>query len=195
MKNNLADTYSLDWMKRVARRETAAGQVMANTLWNLYRPVTVLDVGCGPCIQANALAALGCQVTAVDGASHAADFAEAGVVFLLADLTHPLELGRLFDLVLCLEVAEHLPESSGDGLCATLAHHCAGTLVFTAAPPGQDGHDHINLKPHAYWVDRLVQQGFVYQPQQTSHLQALWKGGAVPAYYAANLMVFSGCRD
>jgi hypothetical protein len=33
--------------------------------------------------------------------------------FIAADLTKPLDLGRMFDLAVCLEVGEHLSEDAG----------------------------------------------------------------------------------
>lgn len=59
-----------------------------------------------------------------------------------------------FDLAICLEVAEHLPEESAAPLVAGLAE--AGAVLFSAATPGQPGIGHVNCQPHDYWHDRFA---------------------------------------
>ncbi|MDP6786438.1 MAG: methyltransferase domain-containing protein [Rhodospirillales bacterium] len=63
--------------------------------------------------------------------------------FTPADLSQGVSLGRTFDLVQSLEVAEHLPPDAAETFVATLVAH--GRLVlFSAAPPGQGGLNHVN---------------------------------------------------
>jgi len=80
--------------------------------------------------------------------------------FAAADLTAPIDLERRFDLVQCLEVAEHLPAAAADSLVNSLTAH-APMVLFSAAPPGQGGENHINEQPYAYWRDRFTRKGFV----------------------------------
>jgi 2-polyprenyl-3-methyl-5-hydroxy-6-metoxy-1,4-benzoquinol methylase len=58
-------------------------------------------------------------------------------------LDSPLDLGRAFDLVISLEVAEHLPESAADAFIDSLVRH-GDVILFSAAIPFQGGHRHIN---------------------------------------------------
>jgi SAM-dependent methyltransferase len=75
--------------------------------------------------------------------------------FLLHDLRKPLDLGRKFDLVVCVEVAEHLPKSFADVLVATLIRH-SDLILFSAAHQGQGGHEHLNEQPPEYWIEKFV---------------------------------------
>jgi SAM-dependent methyltransferase len=71
--------------------------------------------------------------------------------FMAMDLSQPFDLGRRFDLVQSLEVAEHLPPASSGRFVESLVRHARGLIVFSAAPPGQGGEFHINEKSYAYW--------------------------------------------
>ncbi|MBF0108229.1 MAG: methyltransferase domain-containing protein [Magnetococcales bacterium] len=80
-------------------------------------------------------------------------------LFFQADLRHPVRLGRRFDLVESVEVAEHLPVEHAADFVATLVRH--GDLVlFSAAPPGQGGEYHVNEQPYEYWRDLFLAQGY-----------------------------------
>jgi hypothetical protein len=80
-------------------------------------------------------------------------------LFIRHDLTTPLYLGRAFNLVLCLEVGEHLPEASADTLVDNIVYH-GGDIVFSAAVPGQEGVGHINCQPHEYWHAKFAEHGY-----------------------------------
>jgi len=193
-EHKLEDIYTADWFERVERMERHSAVCMADIIFRHLQPGTVLDLGCGPAAHANALAEKGCEVTTVDGVQHAARFVRPPARFVLADLCQPLNLRVKFDAVLCLEVAEHLPESAEDILCQTLARHTGNWLVFTAAPPGQKGRFHINLKPMQHWMSKLSTAGLSHQPEMTADWQKLWRGMAVMDYFIDNLMIFSAAK-
>jgi hypothetical protein len=78
---------------------------------------------------------------------------------LFRNLAAPIELGRRFDLVESLEVAEHLPVQAAGTFIDTLTRH--GDLVlFSAAPPGQGGEHHVNERPYGFWRDLFAERGY-----------------------------------
>ena len=88
------------------RSETVAlsASVVAPVVKDLLAPRSVLDIGCG---QGEWLEAF-----ALDDMFGVDIAAPEGEHFAGRDLRHPLDLGRTFDLVVCLEVGEHLPAES-----------------------------------------------------------------------------------
>ena len=97
-------------------------------------PISVVDAGCGTGMFHKEFKKRGADtILGLDGASTSSVFRPGKSNFQVVDLTEPLELDRGFDLALCLEVAEHLPESSADLLVKTLTD-LAPLALFSAAP-------------------------------------------------------------
>lgn len=146
-------------------------------------PGSVLDVGSNIGQWARAFATLGCGVLALD-APHMERHVLPGLPFRAVDLCEPFDLGRRFDLCLCLEVGEHLPDASADGLVASLYRH-ADAIVFSAATPGQPGHGHINCQPFDYWRAKFADAGYAADLMIRLELPI-----ALPGYYRDNMAIF-----
>lgn len=165
----------------------SAGAVLPHLLQALAVR-SVLDVGCGAGAWLSVLQRLGvADVLGIDG-----DYVDRSLLmiaperFLPADITQPFNLGRRFDLVQCLEVAEHVSHSRSDALVDNLVRH--GSLVlFSAAVPGQGGEDHINEQRSEYWRDKFAQRGYrLFDFLRSKVLD----DAAVEPWYRYNLMLF-----
>jgi hypothetical protein len=107
--------------------------------------------------------------------------------FLQRDLTLEVDLGRKFDLVLCLETGEHLPASAAPTLVKSLTHH-ADLILFSAAVPGQGGTNHINERPMSYWLDKFEACGY----RAFDFLRpAIWNDPGIEWWYRQNLIVLA----
>ena len=122
---------------------------------------SVLDIGCGAGAWVAACKDLGVSDGwGVDGA-----YLERSLLlfeqskFQAKDITQPFDLGRTFDLVLCLEVAEHVPKAAVESLVDNIVRH-GKKVLFSAAPPGQGGEDHINEQPYEYWRDLFAKRRY-----------------------------------
>jgi hypothetical protein len=80
--------------------------------------------------------------------------------FRAADLSQPLDLGRKFDLVQSLEVAEHLPHAKAATFVETLTRH-GDVVLFSAAVPHQGGEHHVNEQPPEYWRQLFKAHGYL----------------------------------
>jgi SAM-dependent methyltransferase len=106
--------------------------------------------------------------------------------FRYADLTKPLDLGRKFDLAICIEVAEHLPASAADTLVDTITRH-SDVVFFGAAIPGQDGEDHFNEQWPNYWIERFASRGF----RCFDRLRPIvWQNPGISIWYRQNMTLF-----
>jgi SAM-dependent methyltransferase len=152
------DRHFYDAINAGASRSAAA---ICAWMRELIAPKSVLDVGCGEGIWLAAWGALGVtDVVGLDG-NHV-DCSRLRIpanCFQATDLRSGIRLGRRFDLVQSLEVAEHLPPASGDALIESLAAH-GDAVLFSAAPPGQFGVGHVNERPYEYWRARFAAAGF-----------------------------------
>ena len=143
-------------------------------------PKSVLDVGCG---KAEWGSIWGLFITDVWGVDIAAP---VGPGLIKHDLRCPLSLDRDFDLVLCLETGEHLPEESADTLVNTCVKH-SQTIVFSAAVPGQAGKGHINCQPHEYWHEKFSDRGYEMSDPFRPALQG---NPMVSPWYANNIFLY-----
>ncbi|MGV8853347.1 MAG: class I SAM-dependent methyltransferase [Devosia sp.] len=94
--------------------------------------------------------------------------------------------GPHVDLVLSLEVAEHLSPGRADSFVADLVA-LAPAVLFSAAIPGQGGVGHANEQWQSWWAARFADHGFsahdIIRP-------AIWADEAIPAWYRQNTMLY-----
>ena len=106
--------------------------------------------------------------------------------FIVHDLAAPFNLGRLFDLVQSLEVAEHLSSARAATFVEDLVAH-APAVLFSAATPGQGGENHLNEQPGAYWQALFLRHDFV----GIDCLRPLLAGDTrIPSWYRYNLILY-----
>jgi len=152
------------------------------------QPNTVIDVGCGVGTWLAVLAENGvADVWGIDG-----DYVDRALLqipderFLPHDLTKPVHLERRFNLVLCLEVAEHLPADSAPTLIDSLVS-LGPVILFSAAIPYQGGAHHVNEQWPEYWARHFAARGYV--PVDCVRRQ-IWQLDDVQWCYAQNILLF-----
>jgi 2-polyprenyl-3-methyl-5-hydroxy-6-metoxy-1,4-benzoquinol methylase len=102
----------------------------------------------------------------------------------------PANLPRGFDVAFSFEVAEHVPPALSRDLVHFIAS-LAPTIAFTAAPPGQPGHAHINLRPPNYWIGLFEAVGVAHDSHTTETLRSAFLEESVWApWLTQNIMVF-----
>lgn len=186
------EIYCDDYYRAAEPLVETSAVVIANSIARDFAPRTVLDVGCGSGAVLAELAARGIDVAGLEYSHAALDHClKRGLRVYRFDL----ESGKLppvtgdFDLVLSLEVAEHLP-SSVAGQFVDLLTTKGSRVAFTAATPGQGGTDHVNEQPHEYWIEQFDKRGFAYAGELSSSWRKEWEGHGVAWWYCRNLMVF-----
>ncbi|MCV7079038.1 methyltransferase domain-containing protein [Mycobacterium szulgai] len=154
----------------------------------LTRPGSVLDVGCGVGGWVGVWLDNGADAIGVDGDYVPLDqLCVSPERFRAHDLSAPLDLGRRFDMVTCLEVAEHLPPDAAETLVDSLCRH-ADTIAFSAAVPGQGGTGHLNERWPTYWANLFATHG--YRPYDLLRGK-LWRDERCEWWYRQNLVVYA----
>jgi cyclopropane fatty-acyl-phospholipid synthase-like methyltransferase len=105
---------------------------------------------------------------------------------LTHDLQEPLMLNRTFDLVVSLEVAEHLPYKKAETFVNSLVTH-GDIILFSAAIPGQVGTHHVNKQWPSFWAEIFDKHGFVVVDCLR---REIWDNQQVAFWYAQNIMFF-----
>jgi 2-polyprenyl-3-methyl-5-hydroxy-6-metoxy-1,4-benzoquinol methylase len=169
------------------QRATAAS--VAEVLIEMFQPATSFDVGCGNGLYAGELALRSVEAFGCDGSIHAIQRVPEAVVAFQHDLKEPLVINRRFDLCTCFEVAEHIPSRFSENLVAS----CAGLsdqIVFSSAPPGQGGLDHINEQPDGYWDELFSRHEMRPEKEPTEELRRRFAQREVVDWLTRNTRVY-----
>ena len=150
-------------------------------------PASLLDVGCGTGTWLSAARELGvAKLFGIDGATiDKIEFLIEKEFYLSVDLRENWNLNRRFDLVICLEVAEHLEETVGEHLIRKITQH-GDRVVFSAACPEQPGQHHVNCQWPAYWQNLFNLHGFVCND---SIRWKIWNTPEIECWYRQNLFI------
>jgi SAM-dependent methyltransferase len=173
----------------IARR---SAEVVVPLVLELVKPRSVVDVGCGAGSWLAAFATHGIEdVLGVESEAVPSDVLRVPASAVIRrDLTHPLTLDRTFDLVVSLEVAEHLPPNAAEDFISALA--ALGQLVlFSAAIPHQGGRRHVNERWPDYWAGLFARRGYV---AIDCLRRKVWADPAVAWWYAQNMLLFANER-
>lgn len=153
--------YNTDFYDYIDDGSRASARTVAPLLLAEMNIDSLLDVGAGHGAWAAEWMAAGVtDVMAVDGDYVKPDqLVIPAANFRAADLSQPLDLGRTFDLVQSLEVAEHLPHAKAATFVDTLTRH-GDVVLFSAAVPHQGGEHHVNEQPPEYWRQLFKAKGY-----------------------------------
>ena len=168
----------------------ASAVTILSALKRYLEPRSVVDIGCGAgswvrsAQQVFAMEAA--CVTGVDGEYAKAFHHDLGGHFVYADLAKSINLPQQFDLAICLEVVEHLPNARAatfvDDLC-----RLSNVVLFSAAVPRQCGTGHIKEQWPEFWMNEFCRNDYLMfdliRPE-------IWNDGSVGPWYAQNCFVF-----
>jgi 2-polyprenyl-3-methyl-5-hydroxy-6-metoxy-1,4-benzoquinol methylase len=152
----------------------------------------MIDLGCGSGAMCKIANGLGVTAFGIDSDPKVLEIPSQGFSLYHGDiLTEGLAVRFQAELVLCLEVAEHVSADKADRLIERVASFVGGTLLFSAAIPGQGGFGHVNEQSHGYWREKLAMSGLQEHKDKTSDLRRIWKIVAPSVWwYGQNVMVW-----
>jgi hypothetical protein len=107
--------------------------------------------------------------------------------FICQDLTEPIANPERFDIAICLEVAEHLPEESAKTLVDSICL-LSDFILFSAAIPGQGGLHHLNEQWQEYWVEHFNVKGY----KAIDYIRPrIWNDSNIQFWYKQNILLFA----
>lgn len=127
------------------------------------RPRTVLDVGCAFGLLVEALNDAGVDARGVDISPYAIGQAREDMRDRMAEgsILDPLPLidGNRYDLVICVEVLEHLPPEQAELAVHNLCK-ASDRILFSSSPDDFEEPTHFNVLPTSEWIKLFNAHGY-----------------------------------
>jgi SAM-dependent methyltransferase len=123
------------------------------------QPRTVLDAGCAKGFLVEALRRRGVEAWGVDISEYAIQSLPDQIrpFCRVGSITEPL--ARRYDLIVCIEVLEHIPlreaEKAAENLC-----RFTDDILFSSTPFDYGEATHFNVQVPEYWGELFARQGF-----------------------------------
>jgi SAM-dependent methyltransferase len=167
-----------------------AAREVIPVLFAMFRPTSVIDVGCGVGTWLTVFNELGVDdFQGVDGTHVDRSLLEIPdsrfhAVDLNSDFAPTFQ--RRFELAMSLEVAEHLEPSSSKRFVQSLTS-LSDVVLFSAAIPAQGGTGHINEQWLEFWAILFREAGYV--PVDCLR-PIIWNNDQIVWWYRQNMIVF-----
>jgi len=144
---------------------------VCDAICKVINPISVIDVGCGIGDYVKGFADRHVIAGGIEGSKNCLPYLVVlGSCIYIQDLRQSVYTFK-YDLAMCLEVLEHIEPEYADILVENLVR-MSNKLLVSAAPPGQEGHYHLNCQEPYYWIDKFKNHGYkldmgiVYQIQE-----------------------------
>jgi 2-polyprenyl-3-methyl-5-hydroxy-6-metoxy-1,4-benzoquinol methylase len=163
----------------------ATARAIVPVLNEWFKPKTVADVGCG----GGAFAVEFAKHAHVDGFDSVfpGDSINSCLSYYCCDLRNGIPTKSTYDIALCLEVGEHMPESCAAPLVSELVR-IAPIVVFSAAIPLQGGPGHVNEQWQSWWAALFLKHSFFPSDKLR---RFIWANASIPAWYRQNTIIYA----
>jgi SAM-dependent methyltransferase len=144
---------------------------------------SIIDVGCGNGSYTRYLYERGYWAEGYDGSPLTPELSKG--LCRVMDFSEPVLIGE-FDLVLCLEVGEHIPKQYEQTFIDNLCNLAIQWIVLSWALPGQGGTGHVNCQTNEYVIAEMAKRDFLLNEGLTTALRDEARLG----WFKDTLMIF-----
>ena len=137
---------------------------IAEKIINNFHPKTVLDMGCAFGYLVEALRKKGVEAYGIDISEYAINNAEESIKPYVKNMSAldelPDDFPKHFDLVVSIEMIEHLYEEDGLKVIDKMVSY-ADKVLISSTDDDFDDVTHVNVQKKEYWVDKFAKKGFL----------------------------------
>ena len=139
------------------------------------QPASVLDAGCAWGFLVEALRQRGIEAFGLDISEYAIQNVHADIkpYCRVGSVTDPFP--RKYDLIVCIEVLEHLPKAQAEQAIINFCLHSEDVL-FSSTPFDYKESTHFNVQPPEYWAELFARQGFFRDIDFDASFVTQWAG-------------------
>jgi SAM-dependent methyltransferase len=136
-------------------------------------PKTVLDAGCAVGFLVEALRRRGVDAFGIDLSEHAIAGIHADIAAYCrrGSVTDPLP--QRYDLIVCIEVLQHLSAGDAERAVENLCRH-SDDVLFASSPFDFKEPTHCNVQPPEHWARMFARHGFVRDLEFDASFITLW---------------------
>lgn len=180
--------YNKQFFKKQSLGSYSSATVIVPILHNLFKPKTVIDVGCGLGIWLKTFQSYNLDnYIGLDSHSNLDMLVIDKKHFKHVDLnTMDIKNNATWDIAMSLETAEHLQPSAAKQFVKKLVS-LSNVVVFSAAIPYQGGRNHINECWQTKW--ELLFNSYGYKAYDIIRPQ-IWDNQDVEWWYAQNIIIY-----
>jgi SAM-dependent methyltransferase len=122
-------------------------------------PRRVLDAGCALGFLVETLRDRGVEAYGIDLSTYAIEQVHPPVQPFCRVGSITEDLGGDYDLIVSIEVAEHMPTRAAEEAIANICAHTTDVL-FSSSPVDYREPTHVNVHPPEYWAEQFARHGF-----------------------------------
>jgi hypothetical protein len=123
------------------------------------QPRRVLDAGCALGILVETLRGRGIDAEGIDISSYAIANVHEPIRPFCRQGSIASELSGRYDLIVSIEVLEHMPPRDGEEAIANFCRH-TDDVLFSSTPSDHREPSHVNVQPAEYWAEQFARHGF-----------------------------------
>jgi len=180
--------YNAQFYSGQADNSYQSAKEVLKVLFDIYRPRSIVDFGCGQGTWLTAAEELGvADLKGYDGDwVDTSKLYSKNINFEPVNLDQKVEVEKKYDLAISLEVAEHLKEKSAKNFVQSICN-ASDVILFSPAIKGQGGTNHINEQWQSYWIDLFKNNKYNCFDIIRSQI---WDDENVEWWYRQNTFVF-----
>jgi SAM-dependent methyltransferase len=183
--------YDVDYFDQINQEEKEQADRLGELLCWLYRPSSVIDIGCATGLYLKPFLELGVKITGID---NSISVLSPEVLLIprkyleISDITKESPKEKS-DLAMSIEVLEHIDKKFAR-IAIDYISKASDIIFFTAAQPGQGGVGHVNCQPKGYWEGFFSDNGFKRDVKDEFYLRIIMASGYHMGWLTNNLMIF-----
>lgn len=134
------------------------GEIAARIVSDV-QPTTVLDAGCAWGFLVEALRQRDVEAYGIDISDYAIRNVHPDIqpYCWVGSVAEPFP--QRYDLIVCIEVLEHLPQALAEQAVVNFCQH-SDDILFSSTPFDYKEATHFNVQPPEYWAELFARQGF-----------------------------------
>ncbi|MHA1966579.1 MAG: methyltransferase domain-containing protein [Candidatus Hodarchaeales archaeon] len=148
----------------------------------------IIDAGCGQGKYVELLQNAGMVCRGYDGNPETRELTNNTCRTL--DFAKPVTI-KPADMVVSLEVGEHIPEKFEQIFIKNLAHLAKKMIILSWAIPEQGGYGHVNCRDNIYIMCQVRKYGFIFNSKLSEYLRQ----GSTLSWFKRTLMVFKNNNE